>query len=263
MYFRTAVFILFLSSFGLGQNGLEIKGSSTMYPLINKLAQLYSQGKDFQINVEQSSSSKGVAHAASGGGVGLCSRGLKKSEQVDGITAVHIASDGIMLLVSPTNQIKSLTLLQANEIFSGKVSNWAEVGGADSAITCYGPNEKHGTHGAFLDILKIGSCPESTTLFDSQEEILNELMNDSNGVGWVSVGSVLQYSKNNSSFNLRPLAIEGVKPTLASIKQGKYPLVRPLLLVLSGEPEGLAQDFISFAKSKQGNTLITSFGFIP
>mgnify|MGYP000867223479 CR=1 FL=1 len=128
---------------------LSLAGSTTVQPLAEKLAESFmSTNPDVQIDVQGGGSSVGVKAAGEGtSDIGMASREIKEEEltQFPNLQVHVIARDGIAVVVHPDNPVSDLSLDQIRDIFSGKIVNWSEVGGADAAITVAAREEGSGT----------------------------------------------------------------------------------------------------------------------
>lgn len=150
---------LLLSACGAaGETGtLSITGSTTVQPLAEKLAESFmSSNPDIQIDVQGGGSSVGVKAAGEGtSDIGMASREVKDEElaQFKNMQVHVIARDGIAIVVNPENSVNDLSLDQIRDIFSGKIVNWSEVGGADAAITVVAREEGSGTRDAFMEMV--------------------------------------------------------------------------------------------------------------
>ncbi len=166
------------------------------------------------------------------------------------------AIDGIGVIVNPKMPITNLSQKQVIDIFSGKITNWKEVGGPDAPIHVYTRDAESGTRKVFWKkcLLK-HPITKRANFVKSNAAMKTAIANDPLGIGYISLGVA------DSSVKL--LAIDGVYPSLQNVKSGKYKIARGLYMVTKGEPKPLAKAFIMYMLSPEGQALVKKYGFIP
>lgn len=254
---------LLLSACGAaGVSGtLSMAGSTTVQPLAEKLAESYmSSNPNVQIDVQGGGSSVGVKAAGEAtSDIGMASREIKKDElaQFPNMQVHVIARDGIAIVVNPENQIKELSLEQVRDIFSGKIVNWSEVGGADVAINVVAREEGSGTRDAFMEMVmgKEALIMDNAILQSSNGAVRTVVSTTPNAIAFLSFGYLDESTK--------ALSIDGAAPTEENASSGVYPVVRPLNLLTNGAPEGIVKAFLDFVLSADGQAIVRAEGYIP
>jgi phosphate transport system substrate-binding protein len=166
------------------------------------------------------------------------------------------AVDGVGVVVNPANPIKSLTKEQLKRIYAGEIDNWSTIGGADHAITIYTRDEASGTRAVFWGkALDKGEISTGALFVPSNGAMKTAVANDSHAIGYVSVGHMDE--------TVAPVALDGVAPTLETVKSGQYPIARGLYSNTKGDPTGLTKLFIDYLLTPEGQHIAAENGFIP
>lgn len=243
---------------------LQVVGSSTIMPIAKEASKAFAKKTKKIVIVKGGGSSFGVKHALADKGLGMASRSLKGKETAKGAVGSVIGQDGIALAVNVDNKVKNLTKEQITKIFAGEITNWKEVGGHDGAIELLGPNKDHGTHGAFVSIMKLkGKLAKSFKGFKAHRQTMFNVQKKKNAIGWMPLGNFQQFVVHKKQFKANAIVVDGVEPVVANVTNGTYPIVRPLNLVTKGQPTGLAKEFIDFILSPEGQELIAKHDFVP
>ena len=257
-------------------NYIENKGSDTIVNLALAWAEKY-QGDhpDVRISVTGGGSGTGIA-ALVNGTVDLAnaSRKIKDEEtseaQSNGVTPVEhiIARDAIAVIVNPNNPVNELTLQQISDIYSGKYTNWNEVGGEDRPIVRLSRETNSGTHVYFLEtVLRLGSKEDktlfstNTLLLPSSEGIISEVRDNPNAIGYDGLGYVPK--------DLKMIAIakeaggEYVLPSIDTVNDKTYAIARDLYMYTNGEPAGVVKDYLDWILSDEAQVIVADLGFVP
>lgn len=255
---------------------IENKGSDTIVNLALAWAETYqAEYPDVRISVTGGGSGTGIA-ALINGTVDLAnaSRQIKDEEvaeaQAKGITPLEhiIARDAIAVIVNPENPVRELTLQQIADIYSGKITNWTEVGGDDRPIVKLSRETNSGTHVYFLEtVLRLGDS-ENKTLFStdtlllpSSEGIIAEVRQNPNAIGYDGLGYV--------PHDLIMIAIaknEGdpyVLPSIATVNDKSYPIARDLYMYTNGVPTGIVKEYLDWILSVEAQEIVAELGFVP
>lgn len=241
---------------------LTLTGSSTLAPVMTELAKRFmAANPGVNITVETGGSSRGAADALSGkADIGMVSRALHPGEK--NLFVFTIARDGIALVVHGSNPVKSLSRAQVIDILSGKTANWKAVGGNDAPI--HVGSRKPGHSSIEIVTHYFGLAPEAITqqhVVGDNAEALQMLLDAPNLLTYFSVG--LAENSLQKGMPLRTLPVEGVAATSEAVRNGSYPLSRPLNLVTRGVPKGVARAFIEFVQSRRARELIAEYDFVP
>jgi phosphate transport system substrate-binding protein len=166
------------------------------------------------------------------------------------------AIDGVGVVVNPANKVQSLTKGQLKSIFSGKIDNWSVLGGAEHTITVYTRDESSGTRAVFWQRALDKENISTKALFvPSNGAMKTAVANDPYAIGYVSVGHMDE--------TVAPVALDGVTPTLDTVKSGQYKISRGLYSNTKGDPKGLTRLFIDYLFSAEGQQIAAQKGFIP
>jgi len=271
------VFLLAAPAFAAkDKNSIQVKGSDTMVNLGQAWAEKYmEQDTDHFIAVTGGGSGVGLSSLISGTcDIAMSSRNIKEKEMAlarqKGVNPHEIkaALDGLAVVVHPDNPITRLTLDQLAAVFSGKITNWKDLGGKDEAIVLLSREVNSGTHVYFKEHVLRRNDPGSREEFapgalmlSSYQAIADEIAGNPAAIGYYGMGYISKKQK--------PLAVakdgnsEYEAPTIENVINGKYPISRPLFLYTNGEPEGLVKQFVAFALSKEGQEIVLATDFVP
>lgn len=263
-------------SWAASSNSIQIKGSDTMVNLGQSWAEMYMEkNPDASIAVTGGGSGTGVAAILAGTcDIAQSSRDLSAEEKAKAekagtvIKEIKVAYDGIAVITHTNNPVSKLTTDQLADIFSGKVKNWKEVGGADKEILVLSRERNSGTHVFFLEhIVRRGNpkgpeefSPEAL-MMPSSQSIVEEVKGSENAISYVGLGyisdevKVLEVAKT----------AEGpfMKPTIEDVLDGTYAIARALLFLTRGEPSEKVKGFIDFALSAEGQEIVEALDFVP
>jgi phosphate transport system substrate-binding protein len=241
---------------------LSLSGSSTVAPLAAEIAKRYEASHPgTRVDVQTGGSSRGIADARSGTAqIGLVSRALKP-EEAD-LQATTIAIDGIALIVNRANPVRSLSDDQIRAVYTGAISNWRQLGGLDAPITVVTKAEGRSTLELFLEHFGLESrqIKASVVIGDNQQGILT-VAADPHALGYVSIGTASQEAEAGTAIRLLPLA--GIAPSLENVRSGRYPLSRPLNLVIQPPAAAGVAPFLAFARSPEVHDLVEAQFFVP
>lgn len=241
---------------------LLITGSSTMAGMIDELAKRFiKQHPGVVIAVEAGGTGRGIKDAASGkADIGMASRALKAEEKQ--LFALTIARDGVALAVHQSNPITGLTKAQAFDVFTGKITNWKTLGGPDARIEVLTRKPGHAT----LELMSqyFGIAPEAIKAAQSvgdNAEAVQIISGNRNAIGFLSTGIVDDAKQKGAT--LKPLKLDGAMAGIGSIRDGSWPLARPLNLLTRTVPTGLAKAFIEYVLSPAAYPVIREFDYVP
>ncbi|MES3007043.1 MAG: phosphate ABC transporter substrate-binding protein [Pseudomonadota bacterium] len=244
---------------------LTLTGSSTIAPLIGEMAKRFEQTHpDTRVDVQTGGSSRGVADARRGtADIGMVSRALNEEE--GDLTAYPIALDGVAMILHRDNPLTVLSAEQIIAIYTGKVTHWNEIGGADAPITVVNKAEGRSTLELFLSYFQLRNedIKPSIIIGDNQQGI-RTVAADPNAIGYVSIGTAAYEASRGTA--IKALPMEGVEATLENVRNGAFPLSRPLHLVTLGTAEqipALARTFIEYAASAEVSDLTEAQYFVP
>ncbi len=247
------------SSSGGGSHTLG--GSTTVDPIMQLAIEGFRQkNPSYAISYDGVGSSNGIKGALSGSyELGGSSRELKDSEISAGVEKVAIARDGIAVVTHTSTAVTGLSTEQVHDIFTGKITNWKQVGGADAAIVVLIREESSGTRASFDELALDKEAPLSSALVVvSNGDMALKLSSTPNSVGYIGLGYVHQLQSTAT-----PITIDGHFATEEEIAAGNYPLSRSLYLVYKGALEGFRKQFVDYLLSDEGQDYVAEAGFLP
>jgi len=244
------------------QGKLIITGSSTIAPLAQEMAkQFESSYPNVRVDVQTGGSSRGISDVRrSLTHIGMVSRQLKASEQ--DLTAHKIAMDGVTLIVHQQNPVTQLTDDQIRAMYTGKFSNWTDLGGTDNPITVINKAEGRSTLEVFLGYfgLKNQQIKPDIVIGDNEQAIKLVAQNP-HAIAYVSIGTG-EYSQQHG-VPIKLLAINGIAASSHNVNQATFPITRELNFITHGIPNKLSLAFIEFAQSPATFPLIKAQSFVP
>ena len=233
-------------------------GSTSMKSVIGALGEAFqnaNSGVTFTYNPTGSGS--GIQAVSEGRcDIGLASRSLKDDEKSSGLTETVLAYDGIAVVVSPENPVSDLTLAQIADIYTGKITNWKDVGGNDAEIVLIGREAGSGTRDGFESITGTTDACQYRQELTSTGDVITTVAQNPNAIGYASLASVKD--------TVKALAVEGVTPSEETVKDGSYLVQRPFVLVTKEgvELSAAAQDFFNYITSTEANEIIAGAGVV-
>ena len=236
-------------------------GSTSMEKVMNTLAEQF--GNDHSgvtVSVEGGGSGAGIEAALNGtADIGLSSRALKDEEKSQGLIETVVALDGIAVIVNSDNAVADLTVEQIAKIFTGEITNWSELGGADSEIACIGRESGSGTRDGFESITKTGDKCVLAQELTSTGAVIESVRNNPNAIGYASLSAV------EGQDGVKAITVNGVECSEETVLDGSYEIQRPFVLVTKEGTElsPAAQAFFDWALSADASDLIRSAGAVP
>lgn len=255
---------------------VQLKGSDTMV----NLGQRWSEGfmkKNPGVNVAVTGGGSGTGIAALIGkscDIAMASRAMKPEEiqqgKKNGVnpTEIEVARDALVVVVNPANPVKKLTFAQLSGIFTGKITNWQEVGGNNQRIVVLSREKNSGTHVYFLEhVIRMGNEKGSeqyaptVLMMPSSQAIADEVATNKAAIGYYGLGylnkqkqAALQVAHDaNSSY---------VAPSVETVVSGTYPISRPLFLYTNGKPAGNVKSLVDYILSSEGQAVVEKEGFV-
>jgi len=271
-----AIAALPLCGFAGNENSVQIKGSDTMVNLGQAWAEKYMEENpsDF-VAVTGGGSGTGLSSLISGTcDIAMSSRNIKEKEialaRQKGVdpNEIKVALDGLAVVVNTANPVSRLTLAQLADIFTGRITNWKEVGGRDKKIVLLSREVNSGTHVYFKEHVLRKNDPDSKEEFaagalmlSSSQAIADEIAENPDAIGYYGMGYIS--GKQKALYIAKDEKSEYEAPTIDNVISGRYPVSRPLFLYTNGNPEGLVKKFVDFALSKEGQDIVVATDFVP
>lgn len=237
---------------------ITFAGSTTLQPLAHELGVVFKVlHPGVVLDIAAGGSVVGIQAVHEGTvDIGMASRDLKP-EEAEGLGQYQVAADVIAVVVHDTNSVENLTLSQLKGIYLGEITNWQQVGGGDLPIVAVVRAKSSGTRGAFDKIVLEKQAPAAPEMQEAVTagDMAVAVANDTAAIGYVGFGHLAP--------GLKLLAIDGVLPSEETAQDGSYRLVRPLLFLTGPLTQPLAQEFISFAQSPEGQQIVEDSGWVP
>lgn len=241
---------------------ITLTGSSTVAPVVADAAKAYEASHPkYRIDVQTGGSSRGIADAKSGlADMGMISRALKEEES--DLTAHRIAVDGVCVITHNTNPIENLTRTQLIDIYTGKISNWKDVGGPAQEIVVVNKAAGRATLEVFLDYVGLDSADvQADVVAGENQQAIKTVAGNESAIGYVSIGAAASEADAGTAIKL--VSCDGVPASTASVASGEFPITRPLQVVTMGEVSPAAAAFLEYLKSSQINDIIESHLYVP
>ncbi len=234
-----------------------------------------NEHSDIRIAVTGGGSGTGIASLVNGTvDIANASRQIKAEEieraQANNITPVEhvVARDAIAVIVHPSNPVGQLTLQQISDIYTGKITNWQQLGGENRPIVLLSRETNSGTHVFFLEeVIRLGD-KENTSLFapdtlllPSSEGITTEARQNPNAIGYDGLGYVTPEVKMIAIARNADEAF--VLPSIESVNNNSYPISRDLYMYTAGQPSGVIQDYLEWIIGPAGQQIVSELGFVP
>ena len=243
-----------------GQKGtLKIAGGTAHIPVMKEAAKrIMTYNRAITITVAGGGSGLGIKQVGEGlVDIGNSGRKAKPAEiEKYGLEMFKWAVDGVGVVVHPGNAVKALTQNQLKDIYAGKIDNWKALGGVAHAITLYTRDAASGTRAVFWKkALGKGDISTRALFVPSNGAMKTAVAKDPYAIGYVSVGHM--------DASVAPVTLDGVTPTLETVKSGQYKVARGLYSNTKGAPAGLARLFLDYLFSAEGQQIAAAKGFIP
>lgn len=248
---------------------ITIKGSDTMVILAQKWAEVYMKThQEVAIQVTGGGSGTGIS-AIINGSTDICnsSRPLKQSEMDKlkdryGSFGIEIpcAKDGITVFLHASSPVKELSVKQLSGIYSGKITNWKEVGGPDAKIKLYGRENSSGTYVFFKDNVVKADYAASCQTLPGTAAVVNAVKNDKFGIGYGGAAYAAGVKHCNVKKDDKSTAYS---PTPENIKAGTYPITRYLYMYMTNRPTGEIKKYVDWILSPEGQKLVVEVGYFP
>lgn len=255
---------------------IQNKGSDTLVNLALAWAERYREiHPDISIAVTGGGSGTGIAALINGTvDIANASRQMNEEEiaeaRANGIEPVEfiVAIDAIAVVVHPDNPVDRLTLAQLADIFTGRITNWQEVGGYDTPIILVSRETNSGTHVYFLEEVVRGGDENNqdifapqTLLMPSSVGITSEVRRNPRAIGYDGLGYVTEDEK------VIAVAADAngpyILPTVETGADGTYPIARGLYMYTAGEPAGVIADYLHWLQGPEGQAIVAELGFVP
>ncbi len=256
-----------------GTGYVTIKGSDTMVHLVSAWAEEFmKQNQDVEISVTGGGSGTGIAGLINGT-TDICASSRKINAKEKELASakgkvpveISVALDGIAVIVHPQNPVDALSIGQLQGIFTGKITNWQEVGGPNQDLLVFSRESSSGTYVFFQEhVMNRQDYTPRARLLPGTSALVQGVAADTGAIGYVGIGYV-----KNSADRIKAISIQdkdggaAIAPSDNAVKDGSYPIARALFLYTGGEAQGTAKDFVEFTLSEQGQNIVSEAGYVP
>jgi phosphate transport system substrate-binding protein len=242
---------------------IVLEGSTTVLPIAQRGAEEFmKKNPSADISVRGGGSGIGIASLIDGTcDIADSSRSMKDSELDKAVAngknpkAHVVAMDGIAVLVHPSNPIKGLSKQQVKDIYTGRVSDWAQVGGNPGKIVVISRDTSSGTFEAFGELALGGAKVRPDALMQaSSQAVASTVSRTPGGIGYAGLAFL--------SDAVKAIPVDGVMPSKETVLTKKFPYSRPVFMYTDGAPEGLVKEFLDYIKSAEGQAMVEEEGFV-
>ena len=267
----TTLSLIVLAAAGLSaapagaQKNIVLDGSTTVGPIAKAFADYYKEKSGVGATISESGSGNGVKSLINGAcDIANMSRFMKDSEfktcVEKGILPVAhvVAFDGLAVVVNPTNKVSALTDAQIADIYTGKITNWKQLGGDDAEIVVISRDTNSGTYETFNElILRKKAVVKGAEYVGSNGQAKTRVASTKNAIAYVGLGFV--------DDTVKTLSVDGILPSAKTIVSGKYPIARPLFMFTNGYPKmgSAVYDFVTLHLTEEGREIVKDLGYIP
>ena len=235
-------------------------GSTSMEEVIGALGEQFQADTGVSVTYNPTGSGSGIEAVKNGScDIGLSSRALKDEEKAAGLTETTVALDGIAIIVNAENPVTDLSIDQIAQIYTGAVTDWADMGGTAGTIAVIGRESGSGTRDGFESITGTEDACVLAQELSSTGAVIEAVRTTPGAIGYASLSAVQDQE------GITVLTVGGVAPSEATVLDGSYAIQRPFVFATRTD-EALseaAQAFFDFATSTAANDLIANAGAVP
>ena len=256
--------LLFSASFSFAEN-LVIKGSTTVLPIAQKVAEAYmKENPEVKISISGGGSGNGMKAIIDGTtDIGNASRFIKGKEvklaMEKGVYPVpfRVAYDCIIPVVHPSNKLSDISLEKLKAIYTGDIKNFKEVGGPDKKIVVISRDTSSGTYEVWnKKVLKKARVFPGALLQASNGAVAQAVAKNKNAIGYIGIGYLNK--------DVKPVKVNGIEGTFETTLDGSFPVSRPLFMFTQGWPEGKTVKFLNYLlHPEKGQKLVGESGYVP
>jgi phosphate transport system substrate-binding protein len=258
--------LIFFAGISMAWAGnIVIKGSTTVLPIAQKVAEAYmKENPDVSISISGGGSGNGIKAIIDGTtDIANSSRFIKDNEVQLAVTKgfypvpFAVAYDCIVPVVHPSNPVNDLTMDQLKAIYKGEIKNWDQVGGPSQPIVVISRDTSSGTYEVWEEkVLKKERVYPGALLQASNGAVAQAVSKNKNAVGYIGVGYINK--------DLKPVTVNGVVGSAETTLNGKFPISRALYMFTNKWPMGDIAKFINYVlHPEKGQKLVKDAGFVP
>jgi len=262
-------------TFKLNDHLPRLDGATALYPVYSAFAQAVYPEKDYQLK-----DSEVVSNQTSGAFLNLLNnradiifmahpsedqlqlaenRGIK-------LNMTPIGREAFVFFVNASNPVQDLSVEQIQDIYSGKIKNWKDVGGEDDSIRAYQRPEDSGSQTALISFMKGKPLvnPPRDEIADGMGGIIEEVSNYKNHKNAIGFSFRFFSQEMVKNKKIKHIAVNGVEPTKENIQNGTYPITAEFYAITrEGESHPHVNEFIEWMLSEQGQQIVEKTGYVP
>ncbi|KUL20944.1 PstS family phosphate ABC transporter substrate-binding protein [Chlorobium limicola] len=261
--FGAAVLGLMAGGSAEAANKIVMDGSTTVGPIAKSFAAYFTKTTGVQVTVSESGSGNGAKSLINKTcDIANMSREMKDKEvaaaKSKGVKPVEhiVAMDGLAIVVHPSNRVNALSKAQIRGIYNGKYTNWSQVGGPNAAIVKIQRESNSGTQDSFKELVmgKDNPISKKAETQASNGAVKNRVASTPAAIGFIGLGFV-----DNA---VKAVMVDGVEPDERTVKNGTYPITRPLFMYTNGQATGVVKQFIDLKNTPEGKRMISELGYV-
>ncbi|NHQ61254.1 phosphate ABC transporter substrate-binding protein [Chlorobium sp. BLA1] len=242
---------------------IVLDGSTTVGPVAKSFAAYFTRKYGVRVSVSESGSGNGAKSLINGScTIATLSRPMKDAElaaaRTKGVNPVAtvVAMDGLAIVVHPANPVRALTKAQISSIYTGRITNWKQIGGPNANIVVIQRESNSGTAESFKDLVvgKGVQIKGSAETQSSNGSVKSRVSSTPTAIGYLGLGFVDR--------SVKAVAVNGVLPDVKTVRSGSYPVARPLYFYTNGQPAGVVKQFVDLPKTTAGKGMISELGFV-
>lgn len=249
-------------------NVIHLSGSTTIAPLAQKVAGYFRKLNDsFDIKITEGGSSVGIADLEKGAtDIAMSSRDMHGDERQrfqagnHPVTEVKIADDALAVVVHPGSGVSKITREELEQVFSGEVTNWKQLGGKDVKIMIISRESSSGTYGFFKEaVMKTKSFSSLAMYQHTNGSVINKVSTVEGAIGYVGLAFI------NDKVKALPVSFDGknyIAPDIKHVKTKTYPLARPLFFIYQNSSAAKVKTFVDYLLSDAGQKEVEESGYV-
>lgn len=243
------------------QADLAISGASTVLPIVKKAAERFSQHTQIAVSVQGGGSEVGVRDVLAGvTQLGMVSRNLHADEH-EQLQVETLGYDGVALIINQRNPLQQIDRTSIVQIFNGTLTRWQPLNGQDKPLVPVVKDIGRSTRELFDHFFGLNEPPATAYTIGSDTAAILYVAADPYAIGYVSIGSTLHAQSKGSAIKM--LDLDGITANRDNVRNGRYPLLRPLNLVYRAQPNVETQQFLAFMRGSEGQRVVADAQFIP
>ncbi|MEW6067900.1 MAG: phosphate ABC transporter substrate-binding protein [Nitrospirota bacterium] len=242
---------------------IRIDGSTTVLPIAQKAAEVFMKKyPNVKVYVSGSGSGTGIKALIDGTtDIATSSREAKDKEIATGkekgvnLTGHKVALDGIVPVVHPSMKIDNITMEKLRDIYSGKIKSWKEIGGPNRPISVVSRDTSSGTYEVWEEkILKGNKVRPDALLVVSSGQAVQTVAQNKFAIGYIGIGYIDK--------SIKVIKVDGINASPEAVREGTWPIARPLYMYTNGTPSGVIAKFIDFVLSKEGQKIVNEVKYV-